>query len=194
MGVIGDIAGAFIGAKAAKNASKAQVKSAELGVAEIGRQFDLGRADMTPWREAGGAAVGRLSDMTMPGYDHTASPGYEFRFNEGRRAVEGSAASRGTLMTGGTLKDLWRWGEGLAADDFDRSFNRTASVAEGGRQVATSGAQLGANAGAQVADLRTQQGNARASGYVGGANAWIGGINNVNDRLSSLAKMFSGGM
>lgn len=193
MGIIGDIAGAFIGAKASKKASKAQIEATKLGIGEIGRQFDLGRADLAPWREAGGAAIRRLSDMVMPGYDYTASPGYEFRFNEGRRAVEGSAAGRSTLLSGDTLKDLWRFGEGLAADDFDRSFNRNASIAGGGQQVATAGAQLGANAGAGIADLYTQQGNARASGYIGQANSWIGGINNANDRLSMLAKFFGGG-
>lgn len=192
MGVIGDIAGAFIGAKASSKAAKAQVKSAELGVGEIRRQYDQTRTDMEPWRVAGGAAIGSLADMLRPGYDHTTSPGYQFRFNEGQRAVESGGAARGMLMSGGTLKDLVRFGQGVAADDFNDQFNRTASVAAGGQQVNSTLGALGANASNNIADLRTQQGNARASGYVGQANAWIGGINNVNDRLSSLAKMFGG--
>ena len=193
MGVIGDIAGAMIGAKASKNASKAQVKSAELGIGEISRQFDQTRTDMAPWREAGGQAIGSLSAMLQPGYDHTTSPGYQFRFNEGQRAVESGAASKGMLMSGGTLKDLVRFGQGTAADDFNQQFNRTASVAAGGQQVGMGLGQMGAQAAGNIADLRTQQGNARASGYVGGANAWIGGINNVNDRLAMMAKMGMGG-
>ena len=194
MGVIGDIAGAFIGAKATKNASKAQVKSAELGVGELRRQYDLTRSDMQPWQQAGATAIGSLSDMLQPGYDHTTSPGYQFRFGEGVRAVDSSAASKGHLFSGGTLKDLVRFGQGVGADDFNDQFNRTASVAAGGQQVNQTLGSLGAQNAAGIADLRTQQGNARASGYVGQANSWIGGINNVNDRLSSLAKMFGGGM
>jgi hypothetical protein len=192
MGVIGDIAGAFIGAKAAKNASKAQIKSAELGIGEMARQYDQTRQDMAPWQRAGSAAIGSLSDMLQPGYDHTTSPGYQFRFNEGQRAVESGGAARGMLMSGGTLKDLTRFGQGIASDDFNDQFNRTASVAAGGQQVNSTLGQLGAQNSAGIADLRTQQGNARASGYVGQANSWIGGINNVNDRLSSMAKMFGG--
>ncbi len=186
MGAIGDIAGAVISAKAAKKASKAQVAATEKGLAEVSRQFDLGRADMAPWREAGGAAVGRLTDMTTPGYDHTTSPGYQFRFNEGQRAEESGGAARGMLMSGGTLKDLVRFGDGVASADYNDQFNRNASIAAGGQQVVQQGAALGAQAGQTSADLFGQQGNARASGYVGQANAWVGGINNFNDRLSSM--------
>ncbi len=186
MGFIGDIAGAVIGSNAAKKGAKAQVRAAELAVGEQQRQYDQTREDFAPWRAAGSDAIGSLSAMLKPGYDHTTSPGYQFRFGEGQRAVEGSAASRGMLMSGGTLKDLIRFGQGTAADDFNDQFNRTASVAAGGQQVNTTLGQLGANKANQVGDLRTQQGNARASGYVGSANAWIGGINNFNDRLSSM--------
>lgn len=192
MGIIGDIAGAVIGAKASKKAAKAQVAAAEKGVAEIGRQYDQTRADMEPWRVAGGKAIGNLSAMLEPGYDYKTSPGYQFRFSEGQRAVESGGASRGMLMSGGTLKDLVRFGDGVASADFGDSFNRQASIAAGGQQVNTTLGQLGANAATNKADLYGQAGNARASGYVGQANSWIGGINNFNDRLASMAKMFGG--
>lgn len=177
--------GGIFGGKGAKKAANASVAGAQLGINEIGRQFDLGREDMAPWRVAGGEAVTRLADMTRPGYDHTTSPGYEFRFGEGTRAIEGSAASRGTHLSGGTLKDLVRFGQGIAADDFNDQFNRTASVAEGGRQVATSGAQLGANAGSGAAALFARQGDARASGYAGQNQAMQG-------TLANLAYLFGG--
>lgn len=192
MGVIGDIAGAYLGAKAAKKAARAQTEATDKGLAEVARQFDLGRADMAPWREAGGEAVGRLTDMVTPGYDHTTSPGYQFRFSEGQRAVESGGAARGMLMSGGTLKDLIRYGDGVASADYNDQFNRNASIAAGGQQVVQQGAALGAQAGQSAANLYGQQGNARASGYVGQANAIIGGINNANDRLSLMFKGMGG--
>jgi hypothetical protein len=121
----------------------------------------------------------QLSDMLKPGYDYTTSPGYQFRFNEGQRAVEGSAASKGMLMSGGTLKDVTRFGQGVAADDFNQSFNRTASVAAGGQQANQALGTLGANASSGIADLYTQIGNSRASGYAGQASAWGGAANNL---------------
>ncbi len=190
MGLIGDIAGAVIGANASKKASKAQVRSAQMAVDETRRQYDQTREDFAPYRAAGSEAIGSLSAMLRPDYDHTTSPGYQFRFGEGQRAVEGSAASKGMLMSGGTLKDLIRFGQGTAADDFNDQFKRTASVAQGGQQVNTTLGSLGAAASQNIGNLYTQQGNARASGYVGQANAWNQGIRNFDNRLMSI---FQGG-
>lgn len=177
--------GGIFGGKGAKKAADAGVEASRMGIAEVQRQFDLGRSDTAPWRQAGGAAIGQLSDMLAPGYDHTTSPGYDFRFNEGRRAIEGSAASKGMLMSGGTLKDLTRFGQGIAADDFNQQFNRVASVAGGGQQVVQQGAALGANAGNSIASLLAQGGQARASGYAG-QNAALQGT------LGNLAYLFGG--
>lgn len=191
MGLVGDIAGAFIGAKSAKKASKAQSKAAEAAIAEQRRQYDLSRADMAPWQVAGSAAIGSLSEMLKPGYDHTTSPGYQFRLDEGLRGVENSAAAKGLLQSGGTLKGIDKYAEGLAASDFNDQFNRTASVAAGGQQVNNTLGQLGANSANSIGDLLTQQGNAKASGYMGAANSWINGINNFDSRIQQAASMFS---
>ena len=43
------------------------------------------------------------------------SPGYQFRQDEGIRAIDRSASARGQLMSGGTLRELQRYGQGLAA-------------------------------------------------------------------------------
>jgi hypothetical protein len=83
----------LLGSSSAKKAANAQVAGAKYA-ADLGdKQFQITREDFAPWREAGGAAVTRLADMTQPGYDHTTSPGYQFRFSEGQRAIESSAAA-----------------------------------------------------------------------------------------------------
>lgn len=180
------IGGALISSSAAKRASKAQVQSADAAIAEQRRQYDLTRADFAPWRQAGGAAITAGSAMLQPGYNYTTSPGYQFRFGEGQRAIESSAASRGMLMSGGTLKDLVRFGQGVAADDFNDQFNRQMAVAAGGQQANTTTANLGQASAANIGNLLTQQGNARASGYVGQANAWT-------NALQGLASLVPGG-
>jgi hypothetical protein len=173
------IGGALISSSASKNAANAQIASGDRALAEQARQYDQSRTDFAPWREAGGKAIGQLSDMLQPGYDHTTSPGYQFRFSEGQRAVESGGAARGMLMSGGTLKDLTRFGQGVAADDFNDQFNRTASVAQGGQQVNGQLAQLGAQNAQNAGNIMMGQGNARASGYAGQANAWGGALNNL---------------
>lgn len=173
------VGGAVISSKAAGKAAKVQAASTDQATAEQRRQYDQTRNDFAPWREAGGAAIGRLSDMMLPGYDYKTSPGYQFRFGEGMRAVESSAASKGALMSGGTYKALQERGDGLAADDFDRSFNRNASIAAGGQQVNTTLGNLGANMATNIGNNMMQGANARASGYAGQAAAWGGALNNL---------------
>lgn len=170
---------AIIGANASNKAAQVQSDAATYAADLQQKQFEQTRADFAPWREAGGAAIGSLAQMLQPGYDHTTSPGYQFRLSEGMRAVENSAASKGMLMSGGTLKDLTRFGQGVAADDFNQQFNRTASVAAGGQQANTTLGALGAQSAYQQGDALQNAANARASGYVGSANAWgnaLGGI------------------
>ena len=177
--------GGIFGGKGASKASKAIVQGNQQGIAEIGRQFDQTRADFAPWREAGGAAITQLSDMLKPGYDHTTSPGYQFRLGEGMRAIDNGAASKGQLFSGGTLKDYARFNQGVAADDFNQQFNRVASVAAGGQQANNTLGSLGANAASGIANLYNQSGQARASGYAGQNNAFQG-------TLANLAYLFGG--
>lgn len=172
IGAIASIGGGLLGASGARKAAEAQAAAVNNGITAIQDQAKIGRADLAPWRTGGAQAFGQLSDMLQPGYDYTASPGYQWRFNEGQRAVDSSGAAKGLLLSGGQLKDLARFGQGLAAQDYQDSFNRAALVSGQGLSAAGQGAQLGAAAAGSIADLYTQQGNARASGYAGQANAW----------------------
>lgn len=54
-------------------------------------------------------------------------PGYQFRVNAGNQALERSAAARGVLRTGGTLKDLVEYGQNFAAQEYGQVFNRALS-------------------------------------------------------------------
>lgn len=175
----GSIIGGVLGGKGAKKAAKAQAKADAAAIAEQQRQFDLTRADLAPWREAGGAAIKSGWDMLQPGYDYTASPGYQWRFNEGQRAIQGSAASKGHLLSGGTLKDLMGYGQGLASQDYGDQFNRTMAVASGGQQAATSTGQFGANSANNISSLLQHQGQAKASGYAGVNQAIQGTLGNL---------------
>lgn len=64
------------------------------------------------------------------------TPGYQFAFNEGLRGIENSAAARGTLLTGGTLKALTRFGTGLADQTYGNAVNRYLSLADLGQRTA----------------------------------------------------------
>lgn len=189
---VGTIGGAVISGSAANKAANTQAAAANRAADLQMQQYQQTREDQTPWREAGGAAIKSLADMLKPGYDHTTSPGYQFRFSEGQRAIESSAASKGMQFSGGTLKDLVRFGQGIGADDYNDQFNRTASVAAGGQQVNSQLGSLGMAAAQGAGNAMMGAANARASGYMGTANA----INGAMGNLASIAMtpgLFGGG-
>ena len=122
-------------------------------------------------QEGGGAA----------GPDYSAffkSPGYQFRFDEGLRASDRSAAARGMLMSGGHMRELQRYGQGLASSEFGNYANRLSSLAGIGQSAAFGGGQLGVQAAGQVGAGSTALagtiqagGTAQASGIIGSSNA-----------------------
>lgn len=166
-------------------AAKAQRQAADMSVAEQRRQYDTTRADFAPWRQAGSGALDMLSraygiggqapDMTA----FTASPGYQFRFDQGLQAVDRGAAARGLLHSGAAVKAEQRFGQGLASSEFGDWWNRLAGVAGVGQQATGQTAAAGANAANNISNAYTQAGNARASSYANTGSAINSGINNV---------------
>ena len=117
------------------------------------------------------------------------TPGYEFRVEEGVRALDRSAAARGSLGGGGYGRDLERFGQGIAAAEFENYANRLAGLATTGQSAAAgtaaAGMQSATNIGnalmsgaANQGNFLAQAGTARASGYAGIGNAIGGGLNN----------------
>jgi len=130
--------------------------------------------------------------------DFEGDPGYGFRMSEGMKALERSAAARGGLLSGTTLKGVQRFGQDLASQEYQNAFNRyqvnranqlnplqslmgagqtganalTNAAGDVGRGLA--GTYMGAGA-AQAAGL-AGAGQARASGYVGATNALTGAL------------------
>lgn len=58
------------------------------------------------------------------GEDVFNDPSYQFRLNEGLKALERSAAARGTLRTGNTLEDLMRYGQDYASTEYGKAVDR----------------------------------------------------------------------
>lgn len=64
-------------------------------------------------------------DFVAPDPSKVASdPYYQFRMAEGMKARQRSAAARGTLLNGGTLKSLEAFSQGLASEEAGKAFDR----------------------------------------------------------------------
>lgn len=180
------VAGGLIGADAARDAAGAQVQASNAAIDESRRQYDQTRSDFAPWRETGKTALQRLSDLLGMGGGSPADvmkldPGYQFAQQQGEQALERAARARGGFDSGGAMKDLLRFNEGLASQRFNDIYNRYAGLSGTGQAATGATAQFGAANAANVGNLLTGAGNARASGIVGGANAinqTIGGVSN----------------
>lgn len=189
------VGGAVIGGvasnMAAGKAADAQENAANTASATSNAQFQQNRQDAMPWHDAGVAALGDLSKGTAAGGEFTHNfglddfvkdPGYQFRMDEGQRGVEAGAAARGGLLNGGTLKALTRYGQGFASNEYGNAynrfnndqtnrFNRLSSIAGIGQTATRDVANMGTQNAQYIGNNQMQAGNARASGYVGGANA-----------------------
>lgn len=77
------------------------------------------------------------ADFTAPTLEQAQNePGYAFARDEGQRAMQQSAAGRGLLRSGGTLKDLAAWANKFAEQNYGNVFNRAQQTWQGNRNSA----------------------------------------------------------
>ncbi len=94
-----------------------------------------------------------------------ASPGYQFRLDEGVNALDKSAAARGRLRSGAQNKALTRYGQGLASEEFGNYTSRLAQIAGLGSGAATNSASITTQGAGNVANAMAGIGATRQSGY-----------------------------
>jgi len=58
----------------------------------------------------------------------TVDPGYQFRLNEGQRALQNSGAARGTLRSGAMMSDLLNYGQQAASQEYQNVYNRAKDI------------------------------------------------------------------
>lgn len=211
----GTIGGALISSSASKSAAGEQAASSDRAADMSMQQYQQTRQDQAPWREAGQTALSQLSGGLAPGgafgksftmADYQADPGYQFRIQQGEQGIDRAAGARGSRYSGATLKALARFNSDQASQEYGKAydrynndvttrFNRLASVAGVGQTATAQTAAAGQQAVMTAGQAIQNAGTARASGYVGTANAINGGIGQaVNSyQLSKLAGSGAGG-
>lgn len=187
IGSLGTIKSDVSGQGATNRAIDAQTAAADQANATQKYMYDTQREDAAPWRAAGGVALGQLaSGDVFGGKGFEADPGYQFRMNEGMKAINSNAAARGGVNSGATLKALARYGQDFATNEYNnvynRQYNRLSSLAG-----------LGQGANQQVSNAGTNYANAVSGNQIGVGNA-IGAANiGMANRNASLAGQLIGG-
>lgn len=170
-----------VNAFSSQKASKAQKRAADAARGTLEKQYAETRSDFAPERAAGTTALSRLSDAygfngdagrTAATADFRADPGYQYALNQGTEQAQTSAAARGMLGSGGTLKAIQDRGMNLADQGFSNYLSRLRDTVGIGQQAKTTGAQVGAQSAAQQGQYWTDRGNANANSIMAPALGW----------------------
>jgi len=172
--IAGAVISAYAGHRSSNRAAQAHERGTRAGLDAQYRQFAQARRDLSPYRQTGQRALSALEQMAGLGggdFQFEADPGYQFRLEEGQRAVERGAAARGGLFSGAHNKELTRFAQGHASEEFGRSFERLAGLAGMGQQAAGQQAQMGMQHGQLQMQGHQQIGQAQAAGHMGSGAA-----------------------
>lgn len=178
---------AGIGAAASSSASDAQSDAAKNAARLDEKKFQQTRADLAPYRDTGASALTKYADSlglngdaarTQFRDDFRADPGYQFAFDEGQRAIQGSAAARGGLLSGGALRALQRTGQGMADQQYGSYLDRFGYLANMGQNSAAQTGQFASQSAGRQGAYALDAGAARAGGYLSAANTATGAISN----------------
>jgi hypothetical protein len=166
--IVAAIGGALIGAGASRSAARTQAESADAATRLQQQMFERQTELNEPWRQAG---VNALMRMQSGDIGLTRDPSYAFRFSEGMKALERARAAGGQMFSGGTERAAMRFGQDLASTEYGNAWNRLAALAGIGQTATGAMSSQAQQFGTGAGNLMTSGGAARASGYVGQANA-----------------------
>jgi hypothetical protein len=129
--------------------------------------------------------------------DFEADPGYAFRLSEGMKALDASAAARGGLLSGNTLRGAIKYGQDAASQEYTNAFNRyqlnrrnqleplEGILGMGQRSANTLTGAAGIR-GEALASNSYQLGNVQAAGEIARGNAMAGAVGGITNALGGF--------
>jgi hypothetical protein len=225
------VAAAVIGGSALLSAgssllgSSAASSAASKSAAEQLSMYNQTRSDLLPYNTTGQNALSSAYNLatgspTGGGPDYVSqaasnvpgtmtqsqleqTPGYQWQMQQGLKAVQSAAASRGLGVSGASIKGGATYATNLADSNYEtqfnnqqsrftdylnlntgqqsnltNQFNRLNSLASLGENAAATTGQQGTTAASNYGNYTTQAGADTAAGYKGVSNALTSGVNN----------------
>ena len=208
------LGGGLIASRGASRAARAQERAAQNAERTQREMFERQLELQEPFRQAGMTAQQQIMQLLGIGGDANAAgfgsmaqpfgveqfqadPGYAFRQAEGMKALERSASARGNLLSGQQMKGIQRFGQDLASQEYGNAFNRyqiernarlnpLQSLMGSGQSATNVLTGAAGQAGQNEASNIYNAAQARASSYVGQANALGGALSNIGQAASSF--------
>ena len=207
-------AGSAYASKKSSSAAKTQAASADRASQIQQENFEQTRKDLMPYKQAGDTSLSQLmGQMTPDGYfnqtytgqDIYSDPSYQFRLQQGQDAIQSSAAAKGGLLTGATLKALQNYGQESASQEYSNAYNRfnadqtnrynrLSNLVGIGQNAAVQVGNAGAQTAQAVANNTMAGANSIAAGQVASANNWANTANNLGSMATSYAMMKNSGV
>jgi hypothetical protein len=141
------------------------------------KEFEQYSAELAGLKNFGPSLTGADLGNSIMSQD----PGYQFRLDQGNKAINAAASARGRAMGGATLKELGRYGQDYASNEYGNAYNRLAAQAGVGQTATSNLANLGQSYGQQYGQNQAAIGNANAAGQIGQANAWGGALQGIGN-------------
>jgi len=190
--------------KASKQAQAAYNDAQEKAIQQAKDTQAAQQARLAPYSDAGRVGLDKLKSGIESGYytkpfsldDFHADPGYEFRKEEGLRALDRTLNARGSLFSGAQIRGAQDYGQNIASEEYGNAYNRYNSDINNDYTRTASLANLGLTADTGIADtLGTEGSNIRSSLIdIGGNNSGAirerGAIN--ADLIKGIANDFIG--
>lgn len=213
------LASGMMAADGASSAGATIGKAGAAGSSFLSGLLDEVRRQTTPWIERGNEAnsalfnlmglekggPGALNSWMLKPFDMTQkqveeSPGYQFRKDQGLKAVQNSAASKGLATSGHAMKGAADFATGLASAQWQQDFNNywanrmnvaglLTGVSNSGLQAQGQFGQQAAALGGGSANMGMQGAQGQAAGQMGAANAMASGVSNAGSAAGSTMMM-----
>jgi hypothetical protein len=176
------IVSGVMASNAAGDAADAQAQSSADSIGEQRRQFDLTRSDYAPYREAGTAALGKLSgeiDKPVTSADVMSDPGYQFGLSQGQLGLDRKAAAAGGRVSGAALKSASEYATNYATTGYNAAYqrrqdrlNRLAALANIGQTATNGSSAAGSQSANAISGIIGSQGDATAASRLAQGNIW----------------------
>ena len=158
----------------------AEERIAEKNLSFQREQWDWQKEQAKPWRDVGLATLGTYQKELNQGFNFQKEPGYNFRRDEGEKAINRAASARGGYFSGGTLRELGRYNQEYASNEYSKGYgryqdrlNRLGQLATLGYNATTNLSNVGQNYANTVTGINQQLGQSTSQMYqnIGAINA-----------------------
>lgn len=186
----GALGGALDTSNAASSAAAGSTAAAQQATALQRQMYQDQQGYQQPYQQAGTNALAKMSSGDVMGY---MDPSYQFRLNEGLKALGNQAAARGGLISGNALKAAQGYGQSMASQEYQNAFNRLGTLAGYGQQANQTLANVGGNYANQAGQYgMTAAGNA-GNAALAGAQQMGSAYTGIGNALGKYLGNYGGG-